>query len=241
MIEDSSSTMPAPLQAVVLASLRALNSQVELPSNIREHLGSEMRTFYNYVFAERPPTQLLDLIAQLESVLSSRDNFSAETFRNDLLAEISGLRAFAMSLANSSALADDLVQETMVKAWANQHRFQVGTNFKAWLYTILRNHFYTECRKRRREFEDVEGEKANQMTALADQEYCVDLQIVWNYIDKLPPRQREALVLVAAQGMTYEDAANLVGCQVGTMKSRVSRARDLLARSLGMDEERRSV
>lgn len=241
MEADDNCSATAPLPVEILASLEAVPAEAELPPTVREHLGAEMRDFYASVLAEEPPHRLLDLIARLDVVLASREASDTRTFRNDLLAALPGLRAFAMSLAVNPTFADDLVQETLVKAWANQHRFQAGTNFKAWLCTILRNHFYTECRKRRREVEDADGLQAGRMTALADQEHCADLQTVWTYLAKVPPLQREALMLVAAQGLTYEDAAKLVGCQVGTMKSRVSRARDFLARSMGMGDERRSV
>jgi RNA polymerase sigma-70 factor (ECF subfamily) len=240
MTTDDNFSATAPLPAEILASLGAVAAEAKLPTTVREHLGSEMRAFYASVLAEEPPDRLLDLIAQLDGVLAPREAFDTTTFRKDLLGALPGLRAFAMSLAVNPTFADDLVQETLVKAWANQHRFQAGTNFKAWLCTILRNHFYTECRKRRREVEDADGLQAGRMTAPADQEHCVDLQTVWTFLAKVPPLQREALMLVAAQGMTYEDAAKLVGCQVGTMKSRVSRARDFLARSMGMGAERRS-
>ena len=135
----------------------------------------------------------------------------------------------------NAAAADDLVQETLLKAWANQGRFEPGSNLKAWLCTILRNHFYTECRKRRREVEDADGVLAGQVQAPAAQEASSDLRRVGQHLAKLSPAMREALLLVAAQGLTYEAAAELMGCQVGTVKSRVNRARSALACSLGMD------
>ena len=104
----------------------------------------------------------------------------------------------------------------------------------AWLCTILRNQFYTDCRKRKRDVEDPDGAAAGKLIALPAQEHGVALQQVWTKLAKLPRLQREALLLIAAQGMTYEAAAAIVGCQVGTMKSRVSRARAYLAGSLGM-------
>jgi RNA polymerase sigma-70 factor (ECF subfamily) len=113
-----------------------------------------------------------------------------------------------------------------------------GTNLKAWLCTILRNQFYTEIRKRRREVEDADGAMAAEMIAPAAQEHGSDLQTVWQYIDRLPPLQREALLLVGAQGLTYEAAAEVMGCEVGTVKSRVSRARALLAEKLGIGGDR---
>ena len=111
----------------------------------------------------------------------------------------------------------------------------------AWLCTVLRNQFYTECRKAKREVEDADGTAAAQMIALPAQEHGIALQQVWATLAKLPPLQREALLLVGAQGMTYEAAAEVMGCQAGTMKSRVSRARAFLAGSLGMADDRISA
>ncbi|WP_336487494.1 sigma-70 family RNA polymerase sigma factor [Methylobacterium nigriterrae] len=204
----------------------------EIPAPIRDHLGQELRALYAAVLAEEQPRRLLDLIARLEQALSEQDDTAASAFRADLLAALPGLRAFAHSLTANAAQADDLVQEAVLKAWANRHRFAPGSNFMAWLCTILRNQFYTECRKRRREVEDAEGAMAAQLTAPAAQEHGVELRKVWALLAKLPPLQREALLLVGAQGLTYEAAADLVGCRVGTVKSRVSRARAYLAGSL---------
>jgi RNA polymerase sigma-70 factor (ECF subfamily) len=201
-----------------------------MPEAVRLHLGSELQALYAEVLAEAPPTALLDLIARLEV-----NPPAATDFRAGLLDALPGLRAFALSLAIAPNAADDLVQETLLKAWANRHRFEPGSNLKAWLCTILRNQFYTECRKRKREVEDADGAFAAKVVAPAAQEASSDLRRVWQHLGKLPPAQREALVLVAAQGMTYEAAAALIGCQVGTMKSRVSRARAFLVGSLGME------
>jgi RNA polymerase sigma factor (sigma-70 family) len=134
-----------------------------------------------------------------------------------------------MSLAANEVRADDLVQETLLKAWAKQATFVPGTNLKAWLCTILRNHFYSEIRKYKREIEDADGAMALQLQAPASQEHGSDLQVVMAHIAKLLPQMREALLLVGAQGLTYEAAAQVMGCQTGTAKSRVSRARALLA------------
>lgn len=208
---------------------------------MRDHLGRQLQSVYASITAEGQPQRLLDLIAQLETALAGHDTSAVSVFRNDLLEALPGLRAFAMSLVFDPMRADDLVQETLLKAWANQHRFVPGSNFKAWVCTILRNQFYTECRKAKREVEDVDGAAAAQLIALPAQEHGIELQRVWTILAKLPPQQREALLLVAGQGMTYEAAGYLVGCPAGTMKSRVSRARAFLAGSLGMGDERASA
>lgn len=201
-----------------------------MPEAVRAHLGSELKAFYAAILAEEQPAALLALIDRLEAPPAA-----AADFRAGLLEALPGLRAFALSLAIAPNAADDLVQETLLKAWANRHRFEPGSNLKAWLCTILRNQFYTECRKRKREVEDADGAMAARIVAPAAQEASSDLRRVWQHLGRLPAAQREALVLVAAQGMTYEAAAELIGCQVGTMKSRVSRARAFLIGSLGME------
>jgi RNA polymerase sigma-70 factor (ECF subfamily) len=145
-----------------------------------------------------------------------------------------------MSLTGIAIRADDLVQETLLKAWSNQHRFQVGSNLNAWLFTILRNHFYSECRKHKREVEDVDGVAAERLTALPDQEDRIELQDVWSKLAKLPALQREARLLVSLHEMTYEAAAEVIGCQVGTVKSRVCRGRALLSDLLSFADGRLS-
>jgi RNA polymerase sigma-70 factor (ECF subfamily) len=194
--------------------------------------GQEIRVFYDAVLTEAQPSQLLQLIARLGDVLAAQDAAASAAFRSDLVAALPGLRAFALSLAVDAHRADDLVQEAVLKAWANQHRFELGTNFMAWLCTILRNQFYTEIRKRKREVEDADGALAAQMIAPAAQEHSAHLRVIQGYLAKLPLSQREAIMLVGAEGLSYEAAAEVLGCQVGTVKSRVSRARMTLAGSL---------
>jgi RNA polymerase sigma-70 factor (ECF subfamily) len=131
--------------------------------------------------------------------------------------------------------ADDLVQETILRALANIDSFQPGTNMAAWLFTILRNLFRSEYRKRRREVEDVEGKYADNMKSQPDQEGRIELQEFRAALAQLPSDQREALILVGASGFSYEEAAEICECAVGTIKSRVSRARARLAELLAID------
>ena len=143
--------------------------------------------------------------------------------------EIPNLRAFAISLTSDHHRANDLVQETLLKAWANSDKFDVGTNLRAWLFTILRNTYFSELRKRRREIQDVEGQAASQLVSLPEQNGHLDLVDFTKAMAMLSPDQREALLLVGAEGFSYEEAAEISGCAVGTVKSRVNRARSHLA------------
>ena len=202
--------------------------RARLPAAVRKHLGLHLRAAYRERITPEPTTRLRELIEQLQTVLDSRPGVSDTAFRDGLTAALPALQAFAHSLAGNLGRAEDLVQETLLKAWANQERFTLGTNLNAWLFTILRNQFYSECRKHRREVEDVNGVMAGQLIEPAAQEHGSDLQVVFSHMARLPPLQREALLLVGAQGMTYEAAAEVMGCQTGTVKSRVSRARAYL-------------
>ncbi len=201
---------------------------------IRHHLGAQLRESYALILEEQP-AQLSGLIEHLTRLLDGADAVAAKAFGSDLVAALPALRAFALSLAVSPARADDLVQETVLKAWASRGRFEPGTNFTAWLFTILRNQFYSEIRKHRREVEDADGVAAAALVSLPDQIERIALQNLWAKMANLPAAQREALLLVGAQGMTYEAAAAVIGCQTGTVKSRVSRARAWLAEALDLE------
>ncbi|MGN6463543.1 MAG: sigma-70 family RNA polymerase sigma factor [Pseudolabrys sp.] len=155
--------------------------------------------------------------------------------RQAVLNAIPSLRAFAISLCGNVDRADDLVQETMLRALANIHSFQPGTNMSAWLFTILRNHFRSEYRKRRREVEDTDGSYAESLKSHPEQVGRVEFSEFREALAKLPPDQREALILVGASGFSYEEAANICGCAVGTIKSRVNRARTRLAELMSID------
>jgi RNA polymerase sigma-70 factor (ECF subfamily) len=151
-----------------------------------------------------------------------------------MLGLIPNLRAFAVSLCGDIERADDLVQETLLKAWNHQDSFQEGTNLRAWLFTILRNTYFSECRRRRREVEDRDGMKAADLSVHPEQPGHLDMQDFRKALDILPLDQREALVLVGAAGFSYEEAAEISGCAVGTIKSRVNRARSKLAHVLSV-------
>jgi RNA polymerase sigma-70 factor, ECF subfamily len=151
-----------------------------------------------------------------------------DAFREELVALIPHLRAFARSICRNAAMSDDLAQDAMLKAWRSRDSFEPGTNMKAWAFTILRNLFYSEKRRSWRQ-QHLDPEIA-EATLVANDNPASQLELLAlrNALDLLPDEQKEALVLVGAGGMSYEDAAAVCGCAVGTVKSRVSRARTAL-------------
>jgi RNA polymerase sigma-70 factor (ECF subfamily) len=153
-----------------------------------------------------------------------------------MLAAVPSLRAFAMSLSGRFDRADDLVQGTLVRALANIHSFTPGTNMSAWLFTILRNQFRSEYRKRRREVEDTDGGYLDSLKSAPEQHGRLEFKELFAALAKLPLEQREALLLVGASGFHYDDAAAICKTAVGTIKSRVNRARKLLAELLERDD-----
>jgi RNA polymerase sigma-70 factor, ECF subfamily len=157
------------------------------------------------------------------------------SLKESMLAAVPSLRAFAISLSGNIDRADDLVQETLLRAIANIDSFQPGTNMSAWMFTILRNLFRSEYRKRRREVEDTDGSYAESLKSHPEQGSRLEFQEFRTALAKLPPDQREALILVGASGFSYEEAANICGCAVGTIKSRVNRARTRLADLLSIE------
>ncbi len=157
-------------------------------------------------------------------------NVDEEAFKNDLVAIIPSLRSFARSLCHDRELADDMAQETMVRAWSARASYSAGTNFRAWMFRILRNNFYTAYRKNWRNavWDPEVAERV--LVAAPNQEAAIHLADVATALEKLPVEQREVLMMVAAHGMSYEDAADTIGCAVGTVKSRVARGRAALKR-----------
>jgi len=158
-----------------------------------------------------------------------------DALRDDILAAVPSLRAFAISLSGNGDRADDLVQETLLRALANIDSFQPGSNLPAWLFTILRNLFRSEYRKRRREVEDTDGTYAESLKSHPEQHSRVEFEEFRAALAKLPPDQREALILVGASGFSYEEAAAICDCAVGTIKSRVNRARTRLSDLLSIE------
>lgn len=169
--------------------------------------------------------------------LQDTDDRSDLDPRDEIVTHLKPMRAFALSLTRNMARADDLVQDTVVKAWTNIDKFEAGTNMRAWLFTILRNTFYSERRKARREVLDANGAFTDQMSEKPAHDGHLALADFRKAFEQLPDEQREALILVGAQGFAYEEAAQMCGCAVGTIKSRTNRARKRLAEMLDLQED----
>lgn len=151
-------------------------------------------------------------------------------FKSELERLIPQLRAFARSLCGHRELADDLAQEALLKAWAARDKFQPGTNLRAWVFIILRNVFLSQMRRARFKGEWDEGVAARTLSAPAAQEQQMQVSDLQRALLRLPTAQREALILVGAGGFSYEEAAKIGDCAIGTIKSRVARARVALER-----------
>ena len=174
---------------------------------------------------------MTELVRAAKRDLSSR---SGSAPKGDLLAAIPALRAFAVSLSGNADRADDLVQETLLKAWENMSSFAPGSNLRAWLFTILRNTFYSQYRKRRREAEGANS-AGGALSTPPEQIAHLDFADFRKALHQLPPDQREALILIGASGYSYEEAATICDCKVGTIKSRVNCARARLVALLSLD------
>jgi RNA polymerase sigma-70 factor (ECF subfamily) len=153
-------------------------------------------------------------------------------FRAELIDLIPFLRAFARTLCGDRDEADDLCQEALAKAWQSSASFQPGTNLKAWLFMILRNHFYSNRRRSWRQRPWDESVEAHVPVTQGTQTANLNLQDLSRALKRLPDQQREALILVGAGGFSCEQASRICGCAVGTIKSRVARARKALISSL---------
>jgi len=177
-------------------------------------------------------------MARLETGIDDSANVTeAFSFKREMLAALPSLRAFAVSLSRRHDRADDLVQETVMKAWSKQESFQPGTNMRAWLFTILRNEFYSQMRRKGRELPDPDGLFADNLASHPEQYGKMDLADFKGALDQLPDDQREAIVLIGASGFAYEEAAAIAGVAVGTIKSRVNRARVKLQELLTVSGE----
>lgn len=174
---------------------------------------------------------------QPETMIAARSKGDPDAqFKADLLDLIPFLRAFARSLCGNQETADDLAQETLVKAWQARSMFAPGTNLKAWLFTILRNQFYSDRRRAWRQAPWDQDAAERIPGSSAEQSWAAELSDTARALSQLSDEQREALILVGAGGFSYEDAAAICHCAVGTVKSRVARARKSLLSLLEGDE-----
>lgn len=169
--------------------------------------------------------------------MNSSSQHSAATLdaRDEIVTHVKAMRAFALSLTRDLPSADDLVQDTIVKAWSNIDKFQPGTNMRAWLFTILRNTFYSGRRRAKRMVSDSDGMMTDSVAVKPDHDGKLAMTDFRKAFEKLSDEQREALLLVGAQGFSCEEAASMCNCAVGTIKSRVNRGRRRLAEILGLD------
>ena len=216
-----------------------------LNAEIQSRIGHQLRAMYDDVVRQGVPDRFAELIQKLDPPGAAHRAIRTKrreglmpltnSLRDDILASVPSLRAFAISLSGNGDRADDLVQETLLRAIANINSFQPGSNLPAWLFTILRNLFRSDYRKRRREVEDADGNYAKTLKTQPAQSAHLEFEEFRVALDKLPQDQREALILVGASGFSYEDAAAICGCAVGTIKSRVNRARSKLSALLYVD------
>jgi RNA polymerase sigma-70 factor (ECF subfamily) len=199
-----------------------------LDSSIQAHLGQQLQAWYGNPAARKLPAKLARLLKRVAQLVRARTEPTDQAFVDGILLSIPSLRAFAISLTRDADRAGDLVQETVLKAISKQEQFEAGTNMQAWLFTILRNQFCSDRRKSLREVEDVDGSYAEVLISVPDQEDRIMLHDLEIALSKLSRVQREAIMLVGADGLSYEEAAQALGCAVGTVKSRVNRARKCL-------------
>jgi RNA polymerase sigma-70 factor, ECF subfamily len=167
---------------------------------------------------------------------AGKDTGKDTDWRDSVVQLIPALRAFACSLSHNASDADDLVQDTLIKAWTNRDKFEPGTNLRAWLFTILRNTYYTAAVRRRREVRDETGKYAATLSTGPTQDWSLAIRALQAALAQLPDEHREALILVGAAGLTYEEAAEVCGCALGTIKSRVNRARARLLKLMEAEE-----
>lgn len=207
-----------------------------LPRHVQDVIGQRLNDLFPAVVEIEAETRLGRVLVRLEAALrdAQADAQVTKEFSVALLGAVPRLRRFALLRTGNAAEADDMVQATLLRAWEHRTKFQAGTNLIAWLFTILRNTHLNQRRRLRREVEDVDGKFAGVLSLPPEQEHRIGLAELQAALNHLPHEQRETLLLVVVNGLPYEEAAVVLGCQPGTIKSRVSRARERLATALGM-------
>lgn len=211
--------------------------QPALDPRILDHLGHKLRWELAAAPDEALPTKLARLLDRTVRAIRINEAPLDPGFVDELLSSLPELRAYALSLERDPVRADDLVQETMVRALANRDRFLMGTSLRAWLFTILKNHFLSMTRRRRREVEDVDGSFSERLSVDEDQNDKVSYGELMSALQCLRKDERDVLLMVGIDGLSYEEAASTMGCAIGTIKSRVNRARRRLALHMGLTEE----
>jgi RNA polymerase sigma-70 factor (ECF subfamily) len=204
-----------------------------LPIAVREHLGVQLRALYDPLDALSAPEPIRALLEQLDAALVVHGEALTAEVRAGMAAQMPTLMRFALSLTKDYSRAEDLVQETLMKAWRSRHTYEPGTNFAGWLTIILRNAFYTHHRKQVFEVEDPGEEYAAKLSVAPAQEDGLHLQDMRAAWAQLSAEHRETLELIVLNDLSYEEAAKVMGCKMGTIKSRVWRARERLAHILG--------
>ena len=203
-----------------------------LGRNIQDHPAEHLRALLKPPDGRLPP-RLKRLTRRLQEILDAQERPSRAVVQGRTLSVPSQFARLCYLAHGDPDRADDLVQDTVVRALANRSSFREGRNLQAWLFTILRNGFYTQLRKNAREIEDADGTYASRLCTPPDQLDRLHVQELCAALEHLSIEHREVLLLVGAEGISYEDAALICGCAVGTIKSRVNRARQRLAELLG--------
>jgi RNA polymerase sigma-70 factor, ECF subfamily len=203
--------------------------------SIQGHLHHHFRASYGNPAEGKPSSTLAQLLDRRAQVVHADSTPIDPAFADGIVTSLPSLRSFAISLTRSVDQAEDLVQETVLRAIHKQEKFEPGTNLQAWLLAILRNLFCSACRRSKREIEDADGSYAATLIAIPDHEDRIMLKHLAAALAKLPEGQRKAIMLVGAEGMSYEAAAQALGCAVGTIQSRVNRARNRLAELMGLE------
>jgi RNA polymerase sigma-70 factor (ECF subfamily) len=209
--------------------MRSVPLTIRLDRAVQTHLGAQLRALYGDPADDKMPRALVRLAERVAQVIRAHTEPVDQAFIDGIMAVLPRLRAFALSLTRDIHRAEDLVQDTVLKAISKQEGFEDGTNLQAWLFTILRNGHFSHHRKAHREIEDADGSNAAALITIPDQEDKLVLQDLHAALARLSPEHRTALLLVGAEGMSYDDAAVALDCAVGTVKSRVNRARARLA------------
>lgn len=224
-----------PVDETALRQAEDGTASQQLTDRFSDNVGDLLRSAFSESVDEPLPELFLDLLSQLEALTagskldaSAGDRLSDAAFKRELTALVPRLRAYARSLCGSADQADDLVQDTLLRAWTARDRFQAGTNMRAWCYIILRNQFFSQRRRLRFRAEWDENLSEQLLSRPASQDRVIELADVQRALMALPVMQREALVLIGAGGFSHEEAAAIADVAVGTIKSRVARARAAL-------------